>query len=105
MVGMSTELTDDEWDAVLSDHLKALGLVTEVAASMEWSLRVAFCALVESKYAAVIAGGRSVNELIEDCRALVGVHHELTADQQAAIKDALTACGEPAGCAIPLSTA
>jgi hypothetical protein len=94
MDGMSTELTDEEWAALFTERWTALGQLTEVAASMEWSVRLAFCALVDSKYAAVIAGGRSLNDLIEDCIALVNVHHRMTLDQRKAIKDALTECSE-----------
>jgi len=50
------------------------------------------CALVESKYAAVIAGGRTVDNLIEDCRALVKVHHDMTKEQRTAIDAALIKC-------------
>jgi hypothetical protein len=41
-----------------TDRYYALGQVVEMAAVMEIALRMAFCALVGSKYAAVVAGAR-----------------------------------------------
>jgi hypothetical protein len=59
---------------------------------MEHSLRDAFCALVGSKYAAIVADGQPVNWLIEQCKALTDAHHDMTDEQRAAIKAALERC-------------
>lgn len=53
---------------ILTTRLAALGQVIESSAFMEYTLRNAFCSLVDSKYAAIVAGGQSVNWLIEQCK-------------------------------------
>jgi hypothetical protein len=72
----------------------ALGSVIEWSATMEWTLRSAFCSLVGSKYAAVVAGGQPVVWLIEQCRALVDANLEMDSVQRQDIKDALRLCRE-----------
>jgi hypothetical protein len=62
---------------ILTTRLAALGQVIESSAFMEYTLRNAFCSLVDSKYAAIVAGGQSVNWLIEQCKALADVHHDM----------------------------
>jgi hypothetical protein len=86
---MATELPD-----VLSDRLQALGLIVEFSATLEFTLRSAFCSLVGSKYAAVVAGGQPLVWLIEQCKALADANLEIHAVQRQDIKDALKLCRE-----------
>ncbi len=60
-----SDMEDDE-----NRLLIALGRITESSTTMEWVLRLAFCCLVGSKYAAVVAGGQSASWLIDQCDAL-----------------------------------
>jgi hypothetical protein len=59
---------------------------------MESRLREAFCALVGSKYAAVVAGGQSADWLIEQSKALADAHHEMPDAGRQEIKAALNRC-------------
>src|SRR5215831_3625892 len=86
---MAAEPDDVEVAALRNERLIVLGSVTERSAIMEWMLRIAFCALVESKYAAVLAGGRSINDLIHDCHALLKVHPEIPEQKRDALRAAL----------------
>jgi hypothetical protein len=70
----------------------ALGQVVENAAVMEISLRMVFCALVDSKYAAVVADYEETHTLIENCAALTRHRRDLADDQRAAIHAALKEC-------------
>lgn len=77
---------------VITQRLVELGMVTETSATMESTLRSAFCSLVGSKYAATVAGGQAASWLIDQCRALTTVHREITAEHKQAIMDALDKC-------------
>jgi hypothetical protein len=72
----------------------ALGQVVETAAMMEISLRMAFCALLGSRYAAVVAGNQETHWLIENCEALARRHQELREGHRNAIRQALRVCRE-----------
>jgi hypothetical protein len=74
------------------DRYSALGQVVETAAVMEISLRMAFCALLGSKYAAVVARSQETHWLIENCEALARHHQELREGPRDAIRQALRAC-------------
>jgi hypothetical protein len=87
MVGMNADPSD-----VVMERLATLGLVIEWSTAMENTLRGAFCSLVGSKLAAVVAGGQSAAWLIGQCRALTDAHTELTDSARKAIKDALDLC-------------
>ncbi|MFY9999421.1 MAG: hypothetical protein WAK76_08005 [Trebonia sp.] len=63
-----------------------------MSATMEGRLRQAFCALVGSKYAAVVAGGQAADWLIEQSNALADAHHEMSDVDREAIKTVLTRC-------------
>jgi len=76
------------------DRYHALGQVVEMAAIMEISLRMAFCALLGGEHAAVVAGSQETHWLIENCEAIARHHLELTADRREAIQAALRACRE-----------
>jgi len=76
------------------DRYAALGQVVETAAVMEISLRMAFCALLGSKYAAVVARSQETHWLIENCEALARHHQELREGPRDAIHQALRACRE-----------
>jgi hypothetical protein len=58
--------------------LTALGRVVRNAAQLDQALRTTFCALLGSKYAAVVAAGQSTKWLIDNCRALTGAHQQLS---------------------------
>jgi hypothetical protein len=74
------------------ERFDALGQVVERAAVMEIALRMAFCALVGGRYAAVIAGSQETHWLIENCDAVVRQHDELPGEQRNAVRAALQAC-------------
>jgi hypothetical protein len=76
----------------LDDLMRSLGQVTHLSAVMDYTLRSAFCSLVGSKYAAVVAGGQGTDWLIRNCRAVAKVHRELTDAGRDAILEALDAC-------------
>jgi hypothetical protein len=59
---------------------------------MEDILRSAFCSLVGSKYAAILAGGQSADALIEDCKPLARAHHGMLPEHRDAILAALERC-------------
>lgn len=75
-----------------TERLTALGEVIELSATMEWRLRQAFCALVGSKYAAVVAGGQAADWLIEQSKALADAHREMPDVDRQAIKTVLNRC-------------
>lgn len=77
---------------VLAERLQALGLIVERSATVESTLRSAFCSLVGSKYAAIVAGGQPVVWLIEQCKALADANLEMDAKQRDDIKAALDLC-------------
>jgi hypothetical protein len=74
---------------ILVERLMALGSVIEWSATLESSLRSAFCSLVGSKYAAVVAGGQNAGWLIDQCKALVDANLEINPGHKKAITDAL----------------
>jgi hypothetical protein len=84
-------MTEDVEELLTRRHA-ALGEVIEYSALMEWTLREAFCSLVGSRFAKVVAGGQPVVWLIETCTALADAHEEIPDIARKAIKDALTAC-------------
>lgn len=79
------ESSDDE-------RLRDLGLLTVRSAKLEAELRDAFCSLIGSKYAVVVAGGQAVSWLIDQCQALVKVNLEMSGDHKAAMKAVLDEC-------------
>jgi hypothetical protein len=70
----------------------ALGQLVEAAAVMEIALRMAFCVLIGSDYAAVVAGGQETHWLIENCDTVARHRADLMPPQQEAIRTALHAC-------------
>ena len=80
------------WDDPQAPRLFALGSVTEQSARMEWVLRSIFCALIGSKYAAIVAGGQSTSWLLDNCRALVKANLEMTPEQKEELQAAFAAC-------------
>lgn len=59
---------------------------------MEDLLRDAFCALVDSKFAAVVAGGQGADWLIGYCESLVKAHMELPEVSRESVMAALQLC-------------
>jgi hypothetical protein len=72
----------------------ALGQVVEAAAVMEIALRMAFCVLIGTDHAAVVAGGQETHWLIENCDAIAQHRADLTGAQRETIRSALHACRE-----------
>jgi hypothetical protein len=70
----------------------ALGQVVEAAAVMEIALRMAFCVLIGSDYAAVVAGGQETHWLIESCDTIARHRADLSTTQRGTIRAALQAC-------------
>jgi hypothetical protein len=84
---------DAEWqNDPLAPEFFALGSVVQQSAQMEWVLRSVLCALVGSKYTAIIAAGQSSSWLLENCKAILKANLELTPEQIADVGTALTAC-------------
>jgi hypothetical protein len=81
-----------EPDDVITGRLISLGSVMESSAFMEYTLRNAFCSLIGSKYAAIVASGQPVSWLIEQCRALTDAHRDMPRQHREAIKAALERC-------------
>lgn len=84
----------------VSDHsiwpddvqLQALGRVIQAASMFEDSLRNAFCSLIGSKYAAVVAGDEQSSSLIGKCKELTKARTEISSDQKEKILDILIKC-------------
>jgi hypothetical protein len=81
-------------DAGLADdsRYEALGQLVEAAAVMEIALRMAFCVLIGSDFAAVVAGGQETHWLIENSDAIALQRADLTPPQRETIRAALHAC-------------
>jgi hypothetical protein len=70
----------------------ALGRLVELAALMEIALRMAFCVLIGSSYAAVVAGGQETHWLIDNCDAIARHRRDLSEAQVDTIRAALRGC-------------
>ncbi len=70
----------------------ALGRLVEMAAVMEIALRMAFCALIGSKYAAIVAADQETHWLIENCDAIARQRDDLGEAQRETIRAALRSC-------------
>jgi hypothetical protein len=81
-----------EKPATVDDYMTALGAIVVSSATMEQLLRESFCALVGSKFAAIVAGGQAVAWLIDQCEALNDAHRELPEATRQAIRDELRLC-------------
>jgi hypothetical protein len=73
-----------------------LGKVTQQSALLDQGLEVAFCALVGSKYAVIIASSQNSDWLNRHCVGLVNAHRELSEDQRTALMAALKQCSKAA---------
>ena len=85
---------DNDW--LMRDALarqSALGAVVLESSYLERLLRCIFTALVDSKYAAVVAGGKEAFWLVEHCRALAKVHRDLSEPHFAALLEVLGRIG------------
>ena len=83
--------------STVNDYMAALGGVAVSATTMEHFLREAFCSLIGSKFAAVVAGGQAVAWLIDQCEALTGAHRELPRATRDSIGGALRLCHDANG--------
>ncbi|TQE33089.1 hypothetical protein [Streptomyces ipomoeae] len=65
------------------DELPQLvGAVAVESARAEFALRCMLVGLIDSQYAEIIAAGRGMDQLIDDCRALVDVNLDLDSNQK-----------------------
>jgi hypothetical protein len=62
--------------------LRGLGRVVRAASQLDHSLRTLFCALVGSKYAAVVAAGQPMEWLHTSCMALLKAHREMAPEHK-----------------------
>lgn len=85
---MDSEASPDYLDM----QMRLLGQVIYWSSVMERTLPSAFCSLVGSKYAAIVAAEMSAAQLIDLCAALVKAHREMPEPKRTAIIDALTLC-------------
>jgi hypothetical protein len=76
------------------DRYFALGQVVELAAILEISLRMAFCALLGGRHGAIVAENQETHWLTETCDTLARHHRGLNQAQRDAIRAALRACRE-----------
>jgi len=75
-----------------SDLQRAIGRVVLEAAYLERVLRMAFSALMGSKYAAVVDNRLMASALIEDCRRIAEVHSGVSAAEREALITSLRQC-------------
>jgi hypothetical protein len=85
-------MSSDPADYMRTERLLALGSVITASGAMEDLLRDAFCALVGSKFAAVVAGGQGADWLIGYCKDLIDAHMELPEASRESVKAALQLC-------------
>jgi hypothetical protein len=78
----------------LTLQIRSLGEVVYNSSGMESILRSAFCSLVGSKFAAIVAAGQPAVWLIEQCKALTDAHREMPQNHREAIKAALDRCAQ-----------
>lgn len=76
----------------VKDLQRAVGGVVLESAYLERVLRIAFSALIGSKYAAVIDSRLMASALIEDCRHVAEVHSGIGAPERAALITSLRQC-------------
>jgi hypothetical protein len=80
-------MTDDD-----DRRLRELGAVVEASSQLEMQLRRAFCAMLGSKYAAIVGAGQQTIWLIDNCRAVLKAHREIDEAHRASVDAALVAC-------------
>ncbi|MFD8237962.1 hypothetical protein [Streptomyces albidoflavus] len=59
-----------------------IGRAVEAGARVELHLRQLFCALLDTPYAGVVAAGESVDNLVNNCTALLKVHSGVPRDSR-----------------------
>jgi hypothetical protein len=79
------------------DLLRALGRAVQEASKFDSALQTAFCALVGSKYAAVVAAGQTTDWLSDYCTALAKVHRELAPEYKTKFLELLKEGKDAAG--------
>jgi hypothetical protein len=62
--------------------LRSLGRTVQAASQFDHALQMLFCALVGSKYAAVVAAGQTTDWLCGSCMALLKAHRELAPEHK-----------------------
>lgn len=73
-------MSDSENDWLLRDGMirqTALGGIVLESAYLERLLRCVFTALIGSKYAAVVSGGKEASWLVDHCKALAKTHQDI----------------------------
>lgn len=86
------DLTTIALERQLDAALINVGLVVGQGVMMERILEQVFCALVGSRFAAVVAAGQNVDWLIGYCKDLTKAHSELDEEDRQEILGALAAC-------------
>ena len=74
----SRTLSEAEREAVRERHWSLVGQVAQNSASVEMCLRSLMIALLDSKYAGIIAAGQNASDLIENCIALIQANQEIS---------------------------
>jgi hypothetical protein len=69
--------------------LLALGRIVDAASKLDTALRTMFCTLMDSKYAAVVAGGQMTGWLLDNCKAVLAAHSELDDGDRAKLEELL----------------
>jgi hypothetical protein len=85
---MDSEQSPDYLDM----QMRLLGQIIYWSATLESTLRSAFCSLVGSKFAAIVAAEMPASQLIDLCKALTNAHREMSEPHRAAILEALKLC-------------
>lgn len=75
-------------------RLVALGGLVRASSLLEMNLRRLYCALIDSKYAAITAAGQSVSWLVENCRVTARRRLDLTDSQRAEVVQLLNRAGD-----------
>jgi hypothetical protein len=70
-------------------ELVALGGLVQASSPLEMTLRMLYCALLDSKYAAVTSAGQNASWLNENCRAIAKRRSDLTEAQLTKILELL----------------
>ena len=77
-------------DVVLDGQmLMVLGAVVRAHSTLDLALRILFCALTDSKYAAITSAGQATGWLVDACKRLVARRDGLSEDQRDDLLDRL----------------
>lgn len=86
---MDSEDYEGLTSAQTAERRRLLGQVVEAGALVELHLRQLFCALLDTPYAGVVAAGESVDNLINNCLALLQVRAGVSDEDRSIAEEAL----------------